>query len=289
MEVPKKRPDHSNAIIVITQQELAGNTIELEKKLIQAAKDGIFYIEIPSECKNLIPDALVFAHSFYTNEDIKNQKLSGFSGYHNRENAQVESFYAERKYWKEVLPEEIIQCATHMNALSAQLLKKVLDVVIPHLTANQLDVATGKVTANNGLYHAIFNHYRPEKTSIGLAPHQDFGFITLLSIHKPGLIAQLHGVWGNIFPKKDYFIVNFGRALEMLVNDTHTLTAIVHAVEHIRDQDGRVSFGLSAESALDSSVYRVSENGSLEIVYETCQEYLVECFKNTYEKIDQDV
>ena len=145
----------------------------------------------------------------------------------------------------------------------------------------------GKVTDNNGLYHLLFNHYRSERALVGLSPHKDFGFITLLNI-KTSLIVSSHGVWGTILPKADHFIVNFGRALEMLVNDTHKLTAIVHAVEQIRDQDGRVSFGLSAESASDSALYRLSKNGSLEISYENCQEYLVECFKETYEKIDQD-
>lgn len=284
-EVPKKRPDHSSSIVTISQQELTDKTIELEKKLIQGAKDGIFYIEMPIECKNLIADALIFAHNFYKNEAIKNQKFTGFTGYHNREHAQVESFYAEHAFWKEVFPEEIIQLATHMKVLSVKLLKKILALVLPHLTTDQLGIGTGKVTVNNGLYHALFNHYRPEKTVVGLSPHKDFGFITLLSTYKPGLIAQLHGVWGEILPKKNYFIINFGKALEMLVNDTHKLTAIVHAVEQITDQEGRVSFGLSAESSLDSSLYRLSENGLLEVVYETCQEYLTECFKATYEKI----
>jgi len=286
MEIPKQRPDHSNSIVTISQQELADDTIELERKLICGAQDGIFYVEMPSACKSLIPAALSFSNSFYKNEEIKNQKFPGFTGYHNREHAQVESFYAERNFWQELLPQEMVELATYMNLLSAQLLKRVLDLVIPHLDINQRGIGTGKVTDNNGLYHVLFNHYRPEKTLVGLSPHKDFGFITLLSTHKPGLIAQLHGVWGGILPKEGYFIVNFGKALEMLVNDIHKLVAIVHGVEQIRDQNGRVAFGLSAESASDSPLYRLSENGSLEMIYENSQQYLVECFKETYEKVD---
>lgn len=108
----------------------------------------------------------------------------------------------------------------------------------------------------------------------------------MLSINKSGLIAQLHGVWGNILPKDGYFVVNFGRSLEMLVNNSNTLTAVVHAVEQVKDQEGRLSFGLSAESATDSPIFRLSENGLLETVYENSDAYLVECFKQTYEKID---
>ena len=144
METPKQRPDHSNSIITISQQELVNNDIELKNKLIQGAIDGIFYVEMPNECKNLTLDALNFGNSFYTNEAIKDQKFPGFTGYHNREHAQVESFYAERSYWKEVLPEKIIQLATYMHLLSAQLLKKILKVVIPHVTTDQLCIGTEK-------------------------------------------------------------------------------------------------------------------------------------------------
>ncbi len=157
--------------------------------------------------------------------------------------------------------------------------------MFPQTTIHQLD----ELDDNEKQYYFICNHYRSEKNLIGLAPHKDFGFITLLSMNKPGFIAHLHGVWGTILPKENYFLVNLGKALETLVNDTSKLTAVLHAVEYITDLHGRVSFGLSVEGNLDSPVYKLSENDSLEIIHPTFQAYLEECFKKTYGMINYEI
>lgn len=288
MEKQRQRPDHSNTIMTISQQELRDNNLALKSKLLQGAKDGIFYVEVPDKCKDAIAEALIFADSFYKNEEIKNKKFSGFSGYHNREKAQVESFYAERNLWKEIFSDNLIELATNMSLLTEDLLKKTLNLIAPHLTPDELSKATGKLSDNKGQYHFSFNHYRPEKNSIGLAPHKDFGFVMVWSMSKPGLIVKLNGIWGTISPKKDYFVVNFGHAFEMLINDSHALTAVLHAVEQIKNKDGRVSFGLSTDGNSDSCLYAISEKGSLEIVHENYTAFLAECFKKTYDEIDQE-
>ena len=140
-----------------------------------------------------------------------------------------------------------------------------------------------KTATNDREYYLIFNHYRPEKHLIGLAPHKDFGFITLLSVNKQGLIVKIKDIWGSILPKENHFVVHFNNALEILINDTNKLTAVLHAVEQIKDHNGRVSFGLSIEGAPDSSLYKLSENNSLQVIHANYQAYLEECFKTTYD------
>ena len=155
-----------------------------------------------------------------------------------------------------------------------------------YFAAEELAKATSKVAENNGQYYLAFHHYRPEKRNIGIEAHKDFNYITVLSINKPGLIAKLNGVWGSVLPKENCFIVNFGCALELLVNDTNRLTAALHAVEQIQDQEGRISFGLFADGASESPLYRADKDGSLEVLFPRYQDYILESFKKAYETID---
>ena len=247
---------------------------------------ALFYVEMSEECKNLLPDALAFGDRFPHDEELKQRKFPGVTGYHDRENMQVESFYAERCFWGELFSEPVRRLALLMNALAGDLLRKTLNLVAPHISADQLARATSNVAENNGQYHLSFHHYRREKSNLGLKPHKDFGYVTVLSINKPGLVAKLNGVWGSVLPKKNCFVVNFGSALEILVNDTDKLSAVLHAVEHIEDPN-RVSFGVFADGAPESPFYKSSKDGSLEMLYPKYQDYLVESFKVTYETIDQ--
>jgi hypothetical protein len=281
VELRNQYVDHTNSLIMISQQDLLNNDIVFESKLMQGAKDGIFYVEIPAQCNNFMSDVLDFGNSFYQNDEIKKLLFSDFSGYHKRENVQVESFYLERIFWKNFFLEPIYRFASHMNSLSECLLKKILYLVAPHIVAHQLSQITGKVTDNKGQYYFMFNYYRPEKNTIGFRVHKDTGFITLLYINKPGFIAYINDSWGTVFPKENYFVVNLGQALEILVN-TNKVTAVLHAVEQVKDKNGRISFGLSIEGDLDSPVYQLSHNGLGEEVYTTYRKYIEACFKQTF-------
>src|SRR5690348_13096855 len=89
-------------LIKITHEEFSNDSSILNEKLIKAAKAGFFYLEIPPDSAPLIERATQFANTFYQNEELKQLKLEGFNGYHDRDNCQVESLYLERKYWEEV-------------------------------------------------------------------------------------------------------------------------------------------------------------------------------------------
>jgi 2OG-Fe(II) oxygenase superfamily len=282
----KQQVDHSDSIPVISQTDLSENAAALQRKLIQGAKDGVFYVEMSQECKALIPDALAFGDRYPQDEELKQRKFPGLTGYHDRENMQVESFYAERTFWSELFSDRVCRLAHEMNALAQDLLSKTLHLVAPHITDDQLARATCNVAANSGQYHLSFHHYRAEKSQAGLVPHKDFGYVTVLSINKPGLVAKLNGVWGSVLPRENCFIINFGSALEMFVNDTDKLTAVLHAVEHI-DDPNRVTFGIFTDGAPECPFNGLNKDGFLETLYPKYQDYLAERFKVTYGAIDQ--
>lgn len=108
---------------------------------------------------------------------------------------------------------------------------------------------------------------------IGFNPHRDVGYVTVLFINKKGLNAKIDGEWEPVGPKPGHFIVNFGKAFEILVNDTSKLVGSLHYVEEISEEIGdRISFGLYSNNSLDTSIYKVTSDGNLEIVYDTYAE-----------------
>src|SRR5262249_6974090 len=122
-----------------------------------------------------------------------------------------------------------------------------------------------------------FNHYRPEKKCLGVMPHKDSGFMTLLHIDKPGLLAQINGKWLPISPLEGFLVVNLGKAFELLVNDRSKLNAAWHYVQQTnREVHGdRVSFALFIDNHPDSELMIAHSDGQLETLYASYKEYLI--------------
>jgi isopenicillin N synthase-like dioxygenase len=277
------------AIVVISQHELNQNDQALDAKLRQAAHQGFFYLELPSKAQQLLNNSIQFAHTFCQNEILKTTKLPGFSGYHDREHAQVESYYLERSLWNQFFPAAVAELGEILTHESTRLFHKILPLVIPHLSKNAWNVATGGVSDGNGLCHFSFNHYRIGIDAIGLKPHRDFGYLSLLFINKEGLYAKIDGTWISIAPKPGYLIVNFGKAFEILVNDSSKLTACWHYVEKISEAKhggNRISFVLSTDNDLAMPLQKVMPNGELEVVYAQYTEFLDSSFNDLYVEAD---
>src|SRR4051812_27459393 len=98
----KMQTSATSSIINVSLQDLESPPVYREK-LAKACRMGFFYLEMPNECQRLLEAAKEFGHSFYKDKAIKELKLTGFSGYNDRNKgpkpSQVESFYCERSYW----------------------------------------------------------------------------------------------------------------------------------------------------------------------------------------------
>lgn len=277
------------SIITLSHKELHTPSTQLDTKLRQAARQGFFYLEIPEHSLNLIPDAVNFGNTFYKNDYFTTLQLAGYNGYKTRENVQAEGFYCEQSLWHDVYSHQIAQLAQHMKKEADYILQKLLRLVLPQLSTDTLHYATDGLSEGNGLYHLSFKHYRPEKNAIGLTPHRDFGYITILYIDKKGLHAKIDGAWHPIPPRDGYFIVNFGRSLELLVNNQNLLNASWHYVEQITHEKhggDRMSFALFSGCNLDAPLHRTKEDGALEIVYTTYKEFVDAGFKDVYDNPD---
>lgn len=247
----------------------------------QIMKNGIFYLEMSAECKKYLDNTVKFGYKFPNDDTLKKYTDGKFGGYHNREHDQVESFYVEKNDWDIVLPIGVQPLAL--------LMKHTLDVVLKEALASAdipkelWNEGTGLVTNNGGSVHFSFNHYRPEKTALGLKPHKDFGFVTILYIEKPGLEAFYNGEWVAVDPMENHFVVILGRALEILINDKSKVTGGLHRVRQLSEE--RVSFTITCDSNADKPVKCFQPlTNSLETVHESFQAYLESNFEELYEK-----
>jgi 2OG-Fe(II) oxygenase superfamily len=262
-------------IMTISEKDVAQPQI-FREKLKAAGPMGFFYLEMPEDCKAIFAEAIQFANTFYCNPILRELKLDNYSGFYVRNQVQAESLYLEEKYWGDYLSKDVAEVATKMHHIATFLLKEILEIC--QIPQEQWNLSTGGLTENKGWIHFSFNHYRPQEQMEGLNPHRDFNQITILFINQSGLQARIQEKWVDVPPLEGHFIVNFGRTLEMLVNNPQQLTAAWHRVQQV-SQD-RTSFGIFADNALDSDVYQRVDERLIKV--DSYREFVKRCFEETY-------
>jgi len=261
---------------------LQRSMISEEKELIfdspngfdTALSDGFFLIKIPEYIDLMAGDK--FAKNFYQKKvdiDSEDNIYRGYDiytpdkfnlpheGYYLREIDQVEQFFLEQRYWKEVYPPSLVTLAMQLNELAIDILKNVLK----HLSIPEQywAKATGEAVNNKGDSHLTFNHFRKNMNcNRGLNTHKDSGWVTILRSIEPGLEAFINNKWLKINPEKGFFIVNFGCAMEILTAKLDKpVSAIIHRVTKQYtstplnlDACDRFSYALFTDNSLDESV-----------------------------------
>lgn len=261
----------------ISQQDLKNKDV-LRDKLVKAARQGFFYLEIPENCKELIPVANEFGNKFYRDESIVNRPHIGWTGYNKNENQQREALFVEQSEWGNWYPAEIATLAARMKSLSLKVLKNILKAV--EIPKEQWGIATGEAIEGKGLCHFSFNHYRSHEDKIGCLPHRDFGLLTFLYFEKGGLEAIIDNEWVPVPPKKGYFVINISKAFETFVNNKAKLNAAWHRV--VKVNEDRISFGLFSDNGLNSPVCKKETSGPISIVFPTFKEFSADCFKDIF-------
>jgi len=261
-------------LVQLTWKEMGEKSGNFNEKFSQALKDGFFYVEIPVELKANIEKTKEFGNGLRANEFIKQLKLHDRLDYQERQGTQDAAFGAMNKHWETVFPDPVKDLAIAMNATALDILKAALK----HLSVpeNLWSQATGELTDDKGANVFSFNNYKPGEQKIGLTPHKDLGWITLLFIDKMGLETSLDGKkWIPIPPKEGYFVVNFGQAFEILINSTDKLRASLHRVRRLEEE--RVTFGIFNFQKEGAEIFQMKESGNLEH-FATYGEYLNLCY-----------
>lgn len=257
---------------------LSSESLSDYKLVSEAAMGGIFYFAVPNEWEKQTSEALKFCYQFPCDNEIKKYTDGKFGGYHQRDLAQIESFYIEKKDWNKILSPSLQELAVKMDILAKDILDSILKISgIPKEMWNE---ATGNLVDGKGQNHFSFNHYRSDKDTVGIKEHLDFGFVSILYIEKDGLEVYHEGKWKEVKPSADHLIVILGKALGILINDVKKVSAAWHRVRHLSEE--RASFAITCDSDENLPVLR-HIGGQLETVYPCYSDYLKECFKEAYE------
>lgn len=232
--------------------------------LARALADGVFLLDIPGDmdvdegdrcCRQFYagPGAAPYGRLRDLGADTFGDPLLGF---HRRRN-QTEQFLLERRFWQGHFTPGLRALAERLAQLSAALLRSLLGHL--DIPAEHWRRATGNCSHLGGSYHLTFNHYLPHHLDLGLNPHKDDSFLTLLRATSPGLEVRRNGRWEAVAPRADCFVVNFGMAMEILTSST---VAPAHAVLHrvARQTQERHTYALFASSTRqpghDAGIYR---------------------------------
>jgi hypothetical protein len=277
-DVLEKRLDNSSFLMANDLQkafiENGQLCFEERNNFKKALKEGIFMLKIP---ENFDPtEADQFAQTFYLGEDKKEMHYGHFKkynseifkdsllGFHQRVD-QIEQFLLEKRFWNEWYPEPISRIAYQLCDISSIIIKTILKTV--GIRIEDYDKATGGCATKEGSYHLTFNHYRPALKKNGLSSHKDDGFVTILRTVSPGLEVNRYDKWEMVATNKNYFIINFGLAMEILTrNSSCPVSAIMHRVS--RQSQDRWSWGHFSSSQCsnnnDMGIYEYSDEQGLQ-------------------------
>lgn len=245
-----------------------------------ALKEGIFMLRIPDFIDTTQCD--LFAQNFYKDLSLEKNKPDGsceaygrfkeytcelfndpLLGFHKRID-QIEQFLLERRFWDKWYPDPITETGNQLCKISGLIIQAILSEV--GINFQNYDLATGGCASAKGSYHLTFNHYRSALLTKGLSSHKDDGFITILRTVSPGLEINRYDKWEKVSVDKDYFIINFGLAMEILTKKTACpVSAIMHRVS--QQKEDRWSWGHFSSSQCitgkDQGIYAYTNEGGL--------------------------
>lgn len=195
----------------------------------EAISVGFFRIKAPSEMDLKIGRA--FAQTF-TSIPKYNQfgVLDVVNGYLQSEQNQTIRFTLERDNWDKChvnqkeskgtsnYPSEIQKLGHQMHEIGIKVLKSILEEF--KIPKELWFEATGGSTEGEGSHFLLFNCYDPKNGNLkthGVAPHKDWGHITVLDATEKGLEAEIKGIWKSIYLEDGYLTINFGYPLEKLI------------------------------------------------------------------------
>ena len=216
---------------------------------------GLFYLEIPENCKGLIQPTEKYARDiFQENQELLEGILLNYGASYNKSHdEQFEALRIIKEGWM-ILDDNVVELAKQMHVLAVDLLKKTFSACqVPEEMHAKM---SGRVTDGRGLVQFAFNHYRPKQGGMGLEAHVDTGLVTFLYVDQDqgGLEAQINDQWIKVPPLKDHFVINFAHGAALSINDSNLLTALIHRVARVTND--RFSWAMSVGHRPTEPVYQ---------------------------------
>jgi len=204
-------------------------TFECAEKQGLAWDLGVFYLKAP--------DSLDLAGARQFGQEILDPQspfrdipqYGELEGFISLENNQQTKLALRRHRWDEHYPKEIATFGREMDQVGMVIIQEVFrQSGIPEPLWGE---ASGGYATGEGTAFLNFVHYDTQAPDLGLRPHTDYGFVTILDATAPGLQIKLDGQFVDVPVIRDHLVINFGEALNFITQHSdRSVSAIVHRV-----------------------------------------------------------
>ena len=190
---------------------------------------GIFYLKTPDvlqlDSARQFGGALLEVESPYR----KIPTYSELEGFIALENNQQTKLALRRHRWDQHYPSEVAQFWRQLDDIGVAIMGEVLrQSGIPESLWGR---ASGGYSLGDGTAFLNFVHYDTRNPDLGLRPHTDYGFVTILDATAPGLQIKIAGYFVDVPVLPGHLIINFGEALHFVTAySERTVGAVVHRV-----------------------------------------------------------
>ena len=194
-----------------------------------AWKLGVFYLKAPDwldlEVARRFGRSILNPESPYRNIPQYGE-LEGFISLENNQQAKLA---LRRHRWDEHYPTEIAQFGRQLDDIGRAVIREVFrQSGIPE---ERWADASGGYSSGQGTAFLNFVHYDTSQPDLGLRPHTDYGFVTILDATSPGLQIELEGQFRDVPVLDGHLVINFGEALNFITQHSNrSVGAIVHRV-----------------------------------------------------------
>ena len=218
MSLPTASIDHTQRLIFRTSEDQD-----------VAWKLGVFYLKAPDWLN--LEVARRFGRDILEPESpCRNiPKYGELEGFISLENNQQTKLALRRHRWDEHYPTEIAQFGRQLDDIGRAVIREVFrQSGIPE---ERWADASGGYSSGQGTAFLNFVHYDTSLPDLGLRPHTDYGFVTILDATSPGLQIELEGQFRDVPVLDGHLVINFGEALNFITQHSNrSVAAIVHRV-----------------------------------------------------------
>ena len=190
---------------------------------------GVFYLKVPDRLD--LEEARRFGRDIL---DLKSpyrniRQYGELEGFISLENNQQTKLALRRHRWDEYYPTEIAQFGRQPDDIGRAVIREVFrQSGIPEELWTD---ASGGYSSGEGTAFLNFVHYDTSQPDLGLRPHTDYGFVTILDATSPGLQIELEGQFRDVPVLDGHLVINFGEALNFITQHSNrSVAAIVHRV-----------------------------------------------------------
>jgi hypothetical protein len=190
---------------------------------------GVFYLKAPDSLD--LVRARQFGREILDPESPHRDipQYGELEGFISLENNQQTKLALQRHRWVDHYPAEVADFGRHLDEIGIAIIREVLiQSGIPELRWGE---ASGGYATGEGTAFLNFVHYDTTAPDLGLRPHTDYGFVTILDATAPGLQIELEGQFVDVPVFENHLVINFGEALNFITQHSErSVSAIVHQV-----------------------------------------------------------